>query len=99
MLTSLSVQEQRVYASAGAVAEEVLSSIKTVVAFGGEKKEYERYMYTYTDVLHVYNWRSKLEHSEQATQLMIIVICGVAHAAFGSKVMIVAMTYSFKLRL
>jgi len=25
------------------VAEEVLSSIRTVVAFGGEEKEYERY--------------------------------------------------------
>ena len=42
MLTSISVQEQRVYTSAGAVAEEVLSSIRTVVAFGGEKKECER---------------------------------------------------------
>ena len=34
--------EQKEYASAGAVAEEVLSSIKTVVAFGGEKKEAAR---------------------------------------------------------
>ena len=35
-------QEQKEYASAGAVAEEVLSSIRTVVAFGGEYKEAER---------------------------------------------------------
>jgi len=31
-------REQKEYASAGAVAEEVLSSIRTVVAFGGEYK-------------------------------------------------------------
>jgi len=31
------------YASAGAVAEEVLSSIRTVVAFGGEYKEAKRW--------------------------------------------------------
>ena len=35
-------QEQKQYASAGGVAEEVLSSIRTVVAFGGEKSECER---------------------------------------------------------
>ncbi|XP_076808833.1 ATP-dependent translocase ABCB1-like [Clavelina lepadiformis] len=31
------------YAKAGAVAEEVISSIRTVVAFGGQEKECERY--------------------------------------------------------
>ena len=30
------------YAKAGAVAEEVLSSVRTVTAFGGEHKEVER---------------------------------------------------------
>ena len=34
--------EQKHYASAGAVAEEVLSAIRTVVAFGGENKESKR---------------------------------------------------------
>ncbi len=38
-----SSQEQKLYARAGAVAEEVLGSIRTVVAFGGEQKEYNRY--------------------------------------------------------
>lgn len=38
------IKEQKLYAGAGAIAEEVLSSIKTVVAFGGEYKEVERYM-------------------------------------------------------
>ena len=36
-------REQVQYARAGAVAEEVLGSIRTVVAFGGEQKEYNRY--------------------------------------------------------
>lgn len=30
------------YAKAGAVAEEVLAAIRTVIAFGGQKKELER---------------------------------------------------------
>ena len=36
------MKEQGAYASAGSVAEEVLSSIRTVVAFGGEQNEVER---------------------------------------------------------
>ncbi|XP_058878458.1 ATP-dependent translocase ABCB1-like isoform X2 [Acipenser ruthenus] len=43
ILTSFTGKEQATYAKAGAVAEEVLSSIRTVVAFGGQKKETERY--------------------------------------------------------
>ena len=35
----MTTKELHAYASAGAVAEEVLSSIRTVAAFGGEKKE------------------------------------------------------------
>uniref|UniRef100_W5MNJ9 Bile salt export pump n=1 Tax=Lepisosteus oculatus TaxID=7918 RepID=W5MNJ9_LEPOC len=35
--------ELQAYAKAGSVADEVLSSIRTVAAFGGEKKEVERY--------------------------------------------------------
>ena len=42
-------REQVQYAHAGAVAEEVLGSIRTVVAFGGEQKEYNRYKGKLTD--------------------------------------------------
>ena len=35
-------QEQKQYAGAGAVAEEVLGAIRTVVSFGGEQKEITR---------------------------------------------------------
>jgi len=34
--------ELKAYAKAGAIAEEVLGAIKTVVAFGGQEKEVER---------------------------------------------------------
>ncbi|XP_059046777.1 multidrug resistance protein homolog 49-like isoform X2 [Achroia grisella] len=40
---SLTSQELSAYSVAGVVAEEVLSAIRTVVAFGGEKKEIARY--------------------------------------------------------
>lgn len=43
VMTSFTSQEQTAYAKAGAVAEEVLSSIRTVFAFGGQKKEIMRY--------------------------------------------------------
>ena len=36
------VKELKAYASAGAIAEEVLAGIRTVAAFGGEKKESSR---------------------------------------------------------
>ena len=32
-----------IYGKAGAIAEEVLSSIRTVIAFGGEEREIKRY--------------------------------------------------------
>ncbi|XP_075687226.1 bile salt export pump-like isoform X1 [Rhinoderma darwinii] len=39
----LTGRELKAYAKAGSVADEVLSSIRTVAAFGGEKRETERY--------------------------------------------------------
>ncbi|KAI4873056.1 hypothetical protein NFI96_025473 [Prochilodus magdalenae] len=39
----LTGRELQAYAKAGAIADEVLSSIRTVAAFGGEEKETERY--------------------------------------------------------
>jgi len=42
MVGTMSSQESSAYAKAGSVAEEVLSSIRTVVAFGGQEKECKR---------------------------------------------------------
>ncbi|RVE52406.1 hypothetical protein evm_002800 [Chilo suppressalis] len=41
--SSLTTKELKAYSVAGVVAEEVLAAIRTVVAFGGEKKEITRY--------------------------------------------------------
>ena len=41
-MASFTVKEQNAYAKAGGVAEEVISSIRTVVAFGGQEKEVDR---------------------------------------------------------
>ena len=42
-MTSATSKELDAYARAGAIAQEVLSSIRTVVAFGGQDKECLRY--------------------------------------------------------
>ena len=42
IIASFTMREQKAYASASGIAEEVLSAIRTVVAFGGEAKEAER---------------------------------------------------------
>ena len=42
-VASFTTKEQKQYAGAGSVAEEVLSSIRTVLAFSGEEKEVARY--------------------------------------------------------
>lgn len=41
--SSLSALELAAYGQAGSVAEEVLSAIRTVIAFNGEQKEVDRY--------------------------------------------------------
>uniref|UniRef100_A0A672J142 ATP-binding cassette, sub-family B (MDR/TAP), member 4 n=1 Tax=Salarias fasciatus TaxID=181472 RepID=A0A672J142_SALFA len=43
VLTSFTSKEQAAYAKAGAVAEEVLSAVRTVFAFSGQEKEIQRY--------------------------------------------------------
>ncbi|RWS03142.1 ABC transporter: subfamily ABCB/MDR-like protein, partial [Dinothrombium tinctorium] len=41
--TTMSIKESNAYAKAAEIAEEVLSSIRTVYAFGGQEKEVKRY--------------------------------------------------------
>ena len=43
IMSTASKGEMDTYGKAGAIAEEVLSSIRTVVAFGGQKKVLENY--------------------------------------------------------
>ena len=42
--TTFTSHEQKLYASAGAIAEEVLTSVRTVISFGGEFKEVDRWV-------------------------------------------------------
>ncbi|XP_043923456.1 ATP-dependent translocase ABCB1 [Protopterus annectens] len=53
VLSSFTNKELDAYAKAGAVAEEVLSSIRTVVAFGGQKKEIQRYNQNLVDAKNI----------------------------------------------
>ena len=48
IMATFTIREQSAYAAAGAVAEEVLSAIRTVVAFGGEEKEAVRWVLSYS---------------------------------------------------
>ncbi|XP_066484598.1 ATP-dependent translocase ABCB1 isoform X2 [Tiliqua scincoides] len=43
VLSAFTNRELAAYAKAGSVAEEVLAAIRTVIAFGGQKKEIQRY--------------------------------------------------------
>ncbi|XP_015708894.1 phosphatidylcholine translocator ABCB4-like isoform X5 [Coturnix japonica] len=43
IISTFTNKELTAYAKAGAVAEEVLAAVRTVVAFGGQRKETERY--------------------------------------------------------
>ncbi|XP_077998882.1 ATP-dependent translocase ABCB1-like isoform X2 [Glandiceps talaboti] len=43
VITSFATKEQEAYAGAGSVAEEVLSCIRTVTCFNGQRKERQRY--------------------------------------------------------
>lgn len=52
MQSSLTTKELKSYSGAGYIAEEVLSSIRTVIAFGGSSKEVERYQSNLTDAEH-----------------------------------------------
>ncbi|XP_073533901.1 ATP-binding cassette sub-family B member 5-like isoform X4 [Phyllobates terribilis] len=77
MLVSLTSKELSVYAKAGAVAEEVLSSIRTVVAFGGQEKEIKRYT-------------NNLEEAKKlgikkaiASQLALGFMCLINYASYG----------------
>lgn len=52
MLSSITTKELDAYAKAGSIAEEVLSSIRTVAAFGGERKEIARYEHTLLNTIY-----------------------------------------------
>lgn len=56
----MTAKEGDSYGSAGAVAEEVFSNIRTVIAYGGEQKEVERYSIRIKDVFYILDFILKL---------------------------------------
>jgi ATP-binding cassette subfamily B (MDR/TAP) protein 1 len=45
-MANATAKESINYSKAGAIAEEVLTSIRTVIAFNGQKKECKKYVFT-----------------------------------------------------
>ncbi|XP_076602855.1 bile salt export pump [Chaetodon auriga] len=84
----LTGRELKAYAKAGAVADEVLSSIRTVAAFGGEAKEAERYD---TNLVEAQNWGVKkgvIIGVFQGYLWCIIFLCYALAFWYGSKLVI-----------
>lgn len=54
IIAKFTVIEQNAYATAGAVATEVLSSIRTVISFGGEHKAVARWAVMHGIIIVVY---------------------------------------------
>uniref|UniRef100_A0A3P9NM08 Bile salt export pump n=1 Tax=Poecilia reticulata TaxID=8081 RepID=A0A3P9NM08_POERE len=76
------------YAKAGAVADEVLSSIRTVAAFGGEEKEAERYD---RNLIEAQNWgvkKGSIIGVFQGYLWCIIFLCYALAFWYGSKLVI-----------
>ncbi|XP_047226189.1 bile salt export pump isoform X2 [Girardinichthys multiradiatus] len=76
------------YAKAGAVADEVLSSIRTVAAFGGEEKEAERYD---KNLIEAQNWgvkKGSIIGVFQGYLWCIIFLCYALAFWYGSKLVI-----------
>ncbi|MBN3326375.1 ABCB5 protein, partial [Atractosteus spatula] len=81
-------RELQAYAKAGAVADEVLSSVRTVAAFGGEEKEVERYD---RNLIKAQNWgvkKNAIIGVFQGYLWCIIFFCYALAFWYGSKLVI-----------
>ncbi|KAJ3591657.1 hypothetical protein NHX12_006789 [Muraenolepis orangiensis] len=84
----LTGKELAAYAKAGAVADEVLTAIRTVVAFGGEHKEVERYD---RNLAEAQNWgirKGSIMGLFQGYLWCIIFLCYALAFWYGSKLVI-----------
>ncbi|XP_015822022.1 bile salt export pump isoform X2 [Nothobranchius furzeri] len=87
-VATLTGRELKAYAKAGAVADEVLSSIRTVAAFGGEEKESERYD---RNLIEAQNWgvkKGSIIGVFQGYLWCIIFLCYALAFWYGSKLVI-----------
>lgn len=67
--------ELNAYSAAGAIAEEVLSTIKTVIAFEGQRKENERYSREVTIARDNNRKRALFSSTGQAVVWLLIFSC------------------------
>uniref|UniRef100_A0A8C5WMH7 ATP-binding cassette, sub-family B (MDR/TAP), member 11a n=1 Tax=Leptobrachium leishanense TaxID=445787 RepID=A0A8C5WMH7_9ANUR len=84
----LTGRELKAYAKAGSVADEVLSSIRTVAAFGGEKREADRYD---TNLIEAQAWgirKGTIIGFFQGYMWCIIFLCYGLAFWYGSKLVI-----------
>ncbi|KAM9851204.1 bile salt export pump [Aulostomus maculatus] len=87
-VAKLTGQELKAYAKAGAVADEVLSSIRTVAAFAGEEKEVERYD---RNLVEAQRWgvkKGNIMGMFQGYMWCIIFLCFALAFWYGSKLVI-----------
>lgn len=87
-------RELRAYAKAGAVAEEVLSSIRTVAAFGGEKKEEDRYDKNLVMAQKWGIWKGMILGFFQGYMWFIIFLCYALAFWYGSNLVLEEEEYS-----
>eukprot|EP00752_Nemacystus_decipiens_P001377 g1364.t1 len=73
-LAGLAAQYQRSNAAAGGVAEEAISSIRTVVAFGGEDKESKRYEDKVEEAMDT-SIKSGIGFAKALAVMMFIIFC------------------------
>ncbi|XP_027025790.2 bile salt export pump [Tachysurus fulvidraco] len=86
--------ELQAYAKAGAVADEVLSSIRTVAAFGGEQKEVERYDHNLVSAQHWGIRKGLIMGFFTGYMWFIIFLCYALAFWYGSSLVVVTEEYS-----
>ncbi|KAM9342259.1 bile salt export pump [Pholidichthys leucotaenia] len=87
-VTRMTGRELEAYAKAGTVADEVLSAIRTVAAFGGEEKEAERYD---RNLVQAQNWgvrKGMIIGAFQGYLWCIIFLCYALAFWYGSKLVL-----------
>nr|XP_033801594.1 bile salt export pump isoform X3 [Geotrypetes seraphini] len=93
-VAKLTGKELEGYAKAGAVADEVLSSMRTVAAFGGERKEVERYE---RNLLFAQRWgirKGIIMGTFTGYMWLIIFLCYALAFWYGSKLVLDEEEYS-----
>ncbi|KAK3533490.1 hypothetical protein QTP70_023359 [Hemibagrus guttatus] len=86
--------ELQAYAQAGAVADEVLSSNRTVAAFGGEKKEVERYDRSLISAQRWGIWKGLIMGFFTGYLWFIIFLCYALAFWYGSSLVVDSEEYS-----